>query len=118
MLFVTNNINSKMNKLNTITKLLAIKERFVKSPFINHLITKIMEGKNEKDLSARAAKATLTKLNEVAEVIASSQGEESKQSVLSYASVKRALEQCIDFVENSSTQITDEDHYIKITFKY
>ena len=88
----------------------------MKSPFIDHLITNIIEGKHEKALSASAAKATLNKLDEVAETIASSQGEDFKQSVLSYAEVKRALEQCIDFVENRSTVITDQDHTIYYDF--
>ncbi|MCE2595316.1 hypothetical protein K6Y31_10865 [Motilimonas cestriensis] len=90
----------------------------MKSPFINHLITKIIEGKSEVALSSSAAKATLSKLEEVAEAIRTSQGEDAKQSVLSYIEVKRALEQCIDFVDNKSTQVTDEDHTIYYDFIY
>jgi len=85
-------------------------------PFINHLFTKIIEGKNEKVLSASAAKATLQHVEHVGEKIREFQGNDVRQSVLNYIEVKRALEQCIDFVENPNTTVSEVDHTIYYDF--
>jgi hypothetical protein len=88
----------------------------MKKPFITHLFTKIIEGQNEKALSASAAKATLEHIESVGEQIRESQGEGARQSVLNFNEVKRALEQCIDFSENSKSTVTEEDHTIYYDF--
>lgn len=88
----------------------------MKNKFVDHLFSKISEGRYEKALSAQAARAKLEQLEEVGEKIRQSQGEDVRQNVLGYKEVKRALEQCLDFIENSSSTVTDTDFSIYVSF--
>ena len=84
----------------------------MKKPFVDHLFSKIVEGRYEKALSSAAVKAKLTQLEEVAEKIRSSNGSDAVQNVLGYREVKRALEQCLDFITNPSSMVGDADFSI------
>jgi len=84
--------------------------------FINHSFKKIIEGRHSSALSASGAKSVLEHVESVANELRSSQGDEAVQNILGYKEVKRALEQCIDFIENPNSLITDTDHTIYYDF--
>lgn len=88
----------------------------MKNKFVDHLFSKIGEGRYEKALSASAAKSKLEQLEEIGEKIRQSEGDDVCQNVLGYKEVKRALEQCIDFIENKSSSVTDTDFNIYVSF--
>lgn len=88
----------------------------MKNKFVDHLFSKIVEGRYEKALSSLAAQSKLEQLEEIGEKIRQSEGEEVCQNVLGYREVKRALEQCLDHIENSSSSVTDTDFYIYLSF--
>jgi len=84
----------------------------MKSPFVTDLFSKIIEGEYEKSLSAGAARSALEHLESVGESIRQSQGDDVRENVLGYREVKRCLEQCLDFIENPSSVVTNIDHAI------
>ncbi|MCG9964015.1 hypothetical protein [Shewanella cutis] len=88
----------------------------MKTKLFDQMCKKIIEGKHDTVLSAAGAKATLKNVENIAETIRAQFGQDMVESVLSYKEVKRALEQCIDYVENSKTSVTDEDHTIYYDF--
>ena len=88
----------------------------MKNKFIDHLFSKIIEGRSEKSLSAAAAKSKLEQLENVAEQIDRHSGQEAVQNVLWYTEVKRALEQCHDYIVNSQSPITCTDFSIYYSF--
>lgn len=88
----------------------------MKEQFVDHLFSKIAEGRNEKALAARAVGAKIGQLEEWGERIREHSGEEARQHVLGYREVKRALEQCKDFIENSSSPVTEADFSIYVYF--
>ncbi|EGR0666562.1 hypothetical protein E2J97_14970 [Vibrio cholerae] len=88
----------------------------MKKPFIDHLFSKIVEGRYEKALSSAAVKAKLEQLENVSEKIGSMYGNDAIQNVLGYREVKRCLEQCLDFIQNSSSEIEDVDFTIYLDF--
>lgn len=90
----------------------------MKKPFVEHLFTKIIEGKHEKSLSSSAARAVLEHVEGVGEAIRQAQGEEVRQNVLGYREVTRALEQCLDYIENPNTTVTDADNAIYYGYAY
>ncbi|QUM81687.1 hypothetical protein HWV01_16055 [Moritella sp. 5] len=85
----------------------------MKTKFVDHLFSKIVEGRYETGQSIAAVNKTLKQLEEVKDIIQSSYGDEAVHNVLSYKVVKRALEQCLDFISNleSSVQETDFEIY-------
>lgn len=84
--------------------------------FIDHLFSKIVEGRYEKTLSTAAVKAKLEQLENVSEKIRSVYGDDAVQNVLGYREVKRSLEQCLDFIQNSSSKVEDVDFIIYLDF--
>ena len=88
----------------------------MKSVFIDHLFSKIVEGTYEKALSSAAAKEKLNQLEQVREKILGSYGEDAVQNVLGYREVKRSLQQCLDFIENSETTVTGADFSIYLDY--
>jgi hypothetical protein len=84
----------------------------MKSPFVDHSWTKIVEGKFEPELVKVCVDSKIKQLDEVAEIIRSNNGSDAVENVLEYKFVLRALEQCRDYVTNSSSAVTSEDHYI------
>jgi hypothetical protein len=88
----------------------------MKKNFVNHLFTKIIEGRNEPTLSISAIKATIEHVESVAETIRLQDGEEVVQNVLGYKEVNRALNQLLDYCNNSSSVVSDEDHTIYYDF--
>lgn len=85
-------------------------------PFITHLFKKIGEGKRKKESSLSAIEATRKRVESVAETISQRGGKDTIQNTLWYKEVIRALNQCQDYLENSNTQVTEEDHTIYYTF--
>lgn len=85
---------------------------------VDHLFTKMIEGKKEPILAASAAEAALKRLDEVGEKIHEVSGEEGKNNILGYYEVKRALEQIKDYCINPNTTVSDEDHGIYYGFAY
>lgn len=55
-------------------------------------------------------------MDEVGETIRLHSGTESRENVLGYRLVKRALNQCLDYIENPSSTVTDEDYAIYYDF--
>ncbi|GHZ50338.1 hypothetical protein VCSRO8_3389 [Vibrio cholerae] len=88
----------------------------MKNVFIDHLFSKIVEGRYEKALSVAATKAKLEQLEDVRNAIQSTSGEEAVQNVLGYREVKRSLEQCLEFIENPHSPVTDADFVIYLGY--
>lgn len=88
----------------------------MKKVFIDHLFSKIVEGRYEKALSAAATKAKLAQLEDVRNAIQSTYGEEAVQNVLWYREVKRSLEQCLEFIENPHSLVIDADFVIYLGY--
>ena len=84
--------------------------------FIDHLFSKIVEGRFEKTLSVAAVKAKLSQLEDVGNKIRASNGDEAVQNVLGYREVKRSLEQCLDFIENPNSHVEDSDFSIYLEY--
>jgi hypothetical protein len=80
--------------------------------FVDHVFSKIIEGKDQPELSLTSARSKLQQVKEVAEKIRLSQGGDAVQNILGYKEVERALLQCIDFVDNPESQVTEADFYI------
>ena len=78
-------------------------------PFLDHSWSKIFE----KDaLSKVVLDSKLKQLDEVAETLKKNSGAEAIENVLEYKLVKRALEQCRDYLAGSATSVTSEDYFI------
>lgn len=88
----------------------------MKNKFIDHLFSKIIEARYEKSLSATMAQSKLAQLESVAEKIRSDSGSQAVQDILGYNEVKRALEQCHNYIVGSSPSILDTDFYIYYNF--
>lgn len=88
----------------------------MRNKFINQVFYKIIEGKYDPISSAAGAVSTLKRVEDVAEKIQASFGKEAVQNVLSYKEVKHALNQCIDYIQNLNTKVTDVDHTIYYDF--
>lgn len=84
----------------------------MKKPFIGHVSSKIIEGRYEKALSLSAANSVLKHVEEVAEIIRQKNGSEAVENVLYYAPVKRCLLQCINYIEDETSAVNDEDFRI------
>jgi hypothetical protein len=84
--------------------------------FVDHLFSKIVEGRFEKALSAAAARAKLSQLEDVSNKIRTLNSDEAVQNVLGYREVKRSLEQCLDFIENSNSLVEDSDFSIYLEY--
>ena len=102
--------------MNMIFIKLICKENIMKTPFIDHLFSKIVEGRYEKALATAAVKAKLDQLENISEKIGSMYGDDAVQNVLGYREVKRCLEQCLDFIQNSSSDVEDVDFTIYLDF--
>lgn len=87
----------------------------MENKFVDHLFSKIIEGRHEKSLSAAAAKSKLEQLESVAEQIRTNSGSDAVQNVLGYCEVKRALEQCHRYIIGEAS-ITDTDFSIYYSF--
>lgn len=88
----------------------------MKNLFIDHLFSKIIEGRYEKALSTAAVKAKLDQLENVSEKIRSVYGDDAVQNVLGYREVKRCLEKCLDFIQNSTSEVEDVDFTIYLDY--
>ncbi|MEZ8467291.1 hypothetical protein AB6D20_022140 [Vibrio splendidus] len=88
----------------------------MKELFIDHLFSKIVEGRYEKTLATAAVKAKLAQLENVSGKIGSMYGDEAVQNVLGYREVKRCLEQCLDFIQNLSSEVEEVDFAIYLDF--
>ncbi|MCS6096197.1 hypothetical protein [Shewanella baltica] len=88
----------------------------MKEAFVDHLFSKIVEGRFEKVLSSAAVKAKLKLLDNVSNTIQSNYGEEVAQNVLGYQEVRRSLEQCLDFIENQFSTVTKTDFSIYLYY--
>ena len=86
--------------------------------FIMHLFTKILEVRGHTPLSESAAKEALESLDAEYEAISQSEGSEMAENVLSYKTVKRALQQCLSYHANSNPSVTYEDNLINYEYAY
>ena len=84
--------------------------------FVNQFFTKIIEGRSEPELSIAAINAILEHVERVAETIRIQDGQEAVQNVLGYREVTRALNQLLDYCNNPSSEVNDEDHAIYYDF--
>ena len=88
----------------------------MKTKLVDHLFTKIIDGRYEPSISTLAIQSTLDKIETIREVIRKSSGEDAVQNVLHYSEVKRALEQCLEYVNNPNTWLTYDDFSIYQSF--
>ena len=84
----------------------------MKKKFVDHMFTKIIEGRHETSMSTVAIESTLDKIENAREIILKSRGEDVVQNVLHYSEVKRALEQCLEYINNLDTWLTYDDFAI------
>ena len=90
-----------------------------KLSFINHGFEKIGESRDlVPSISIKSAEEALEKLEEALKSISLREGSEIADKVLSYKTVKRALEQCLDYFKNSASSVTKEDHEIYYAHAY
>ena len=90
-----------------------------KLSFINHGFEKIGESRDlVPSTSIKSAENALEQLEEALKAISLSEGSEMAHQVLSYKTVKRALEQCLDYFKNSASSVTEEDHEIYYEYAY
>lgn len=88
----------------------------MKKIFIDANFNKIAEGRDKKITSAWVTKAKLEQLEEIRKAIQSTRSEEAVQNILSYREVKRSLEQCLEFIENSHSSVTNADFVIYLSY--
>ena len=86
--------------------------------FTTHLFTKIFEARGHTPLSLSAATAALELLESEFNSIRLTKGSETAENVLSYTTVKRALEQCLAYHKNSNPALTHEDSLIYYEYAY
>lgn len=86
--------------------------------FTTHLFSKILEVRGQNSLSASAAIEALEVLEAEYSSISSSEGSEVAENVLSYKTVKRALQQCLAYHQNTNPAITYEDNLINYEYAY
>lgn len=91
----------------------------MKTPFIDHSFSKIIEGDYLKSLVMVVVTDKLKQLDKVAEAIQKDSGSDAIESILAYKTVRRALEQCHAFICNGSTDdLTDDDYSIYYEHAY
>ncbi|MBY3790647.1 hypothetical protein GLP30_18865 [Photobacterium phosphoreum] len=82
--------------------------------FIDQVFSQIVYGQYEKDLSAMATKQKLQQLDDVFNYINDAYYE--AENILGYKEVKRALEQCLLFIEEPLASVTNEDFIIYLSY--
>ncbi len=90
----------------------------MKKSIINYSFTKMLEGKLSPVVSAMAARTALEDFETLKESILSSQGEDAVISVLNYPKIKRCLQQCLVYLEDPNSKITDDDYFIYYDYAY
>lgn len=88
----------------------------MKTKFVDHMFTKIIDGRHEPSISTSAIESTLDKIETAREAILKSSGADAVQNVLHYSEVKRALEQCLEYINNLDTWLTYDDFAIYQNF--
>lgn len=86
--------------------------------FTTHLFTKILEVRGHNPLSESAAIEALQSLESEFNSVSLAEGSETAENVLSYKTVKRALQQCLAYHKNSNPALTYEDNLINYEFAY
>ncbi|CAA0079592.1 Uncharacterised protein [BD1-7 clade bacterium] len=84
--------------------------------FLDHSFNKIVEISHDPQFARVFVEGKLRQLEEVAEVIRSSEGEDSPENVLNYRLTHRAFSQCLDYINNPSSVVTETDYYIYYSF--
>ena len=82
--------------------------------FIDQIFSLIVYGQDEKSLSAMAIKQKLQQLDDVFNFIDNAYYE--AEHILGYKEVKRALEQCLLFIEEPLSSVTNEDFIIYLSY--
>jgi phosphate uptake regulator len=88
----------------------------MRNPVVDHIFSKMIEGRHERALAAESAQNVLGRIEEIAETIRKDSGEEATQSILSYREVKHALERIADYCTDLDSSVTNEDHTIYYSF--
>lgn len=88
----------------------------MKTKFVDHMFSKIIDGRHEPSMSTLAVKSTLDKIEIAKEAIFKSSGKDAVQNVLHYSEVKRALEQCLEYINNLDSWLTYDDFAIYQNF--
>ncbi|WP_148561908.1 hypothetical protein [Thiopseudomonas alkaliphila] len=83
-----------------------------------HLFTKILEIRGHNPVSKSAAREALQALETEFKSISLAEGAETAENLLSYKTVKRALEQCLAYHQNSNPTLTYEDNLINYEYAY
>lgn len=86
--------------------------------FITHLFTKLLEARGRTTLSESAAIEALQALETEFDTISLTVGAGSAEGLLSYKTVKRALQQCLAYHQNSNPDLTYEDNLINYEYAY
>jgi hypothetical protein len=90
----------------------------VSTKFTTHLFTKILEVRGQNPLSESAVIEALQTLEAEFSSISSAEGPEAAENILSYKTVKRALQQCLAYHKNSNPALTYEDNLINYEYAY
>lgn len=85
-------------------------------PFIDHSFSKIFEVSHDPQFAKVFVESKLKQLDEVSEVIRSSQGSDAVENILNYRLTHRALSQCLEYINNSNSSINESDYYIYCSF--
>lgn len=86
--------------------------------FTTHMFTYISAERGLNPLSVSAITIALETLESEYQNITKAEGEDIAENVLSYGAVKRALQQCLAYHENSNPDITYEDNCIYYEYTY
>lgn len=82
---------------------------------ITHSFSKILEGRSQQSLALTTAQAALEQLTNNFEEVKKSKGEDAAKTILEYPYARRALSQCIEYLQGNKG-ISDEDFYVYYQF--
>lgn len=84
----------------------------MKSTFNDHSFHKILQHYNESTLASRLITLKINELEDINDTLQKDFGEEYTHNILSYKEVKRALEQCYNFINNLDSSLSSTDFFI------
>lgn len=111
-------LNLRPNNTSFICTLIYQLGERIKTKFVDHGFTKIIEGRYERSIATLGVKSTLDKVEIAREAILKFSGEDAVQNVLHYSEVKCTLEQCLEYINNPDSWLTYDNFAIYRDFAY
>lgn len=88
----------------------------MKNKIYDHSWEKILEAEFEPELAKHMITLKMEQLSEVAEKIRQHAGDDAVENVLDLIHVRRALYQCLEYLDDTDSNFTQEDYYIYYEF--